>query len=88
MGALWSNPQIADQALDLNPAKKPVYSEGQKRRAHQVGRVLYDNIVQLINSGQLSPQLAALSVEIVRVGCFAFSLATRQGIYLSILYFV
>ena len=71
--ALWSNPQVADQDVDLNPRKKPTYSEGQKRRAHQVGRVLYDNIVQLVNSGELSPQLANLSVDIVRVSGSAFS---------------
>ena len=55
--------------------KKHVYTEGQRRRAHQVGRVLYDNIVHLINSGQVSPQLANLSVDIVQVSvcrCLVF----------------
>lgn len=56
-----------DRDEDLNPRGKTVYSEGQKRRAHQVGRVLYDNIVQLVNSGQLSDAIATYAVEIVKV---------------------
>ena len=62
---------MGGQDADLNPRRKSVYHEGQKRRAQQVGKVLYDNIVQLVNSGQLSPELAALSVEIVRVSGFS-----------------
>ncbi|KAL8607531.1 hypothetical protein ACOMHN_004500 [Nucella lapillus] len=57
----------SSEDADFKPRRKPVYTEGQKRRAHQVGKVLYDNIVHLINSGAVCDQLATLSVEIVRV---------------------
>ncbi|KAK7505611.1 hypothetical protein BaRGS_00002882 [Batillaria attramentaria] len=60
-----SNPVNADS--DFTPCQKPKYSEGMKRRAHQVGRVLYDNIVQLVNSGELSTEIAEYAVEIVKV---------------------
>ncbi|XP_076449206.1 uncharacterized protein LOC143285692 [Babylonia areolata] len=57
----------SSEGVEVKPRRKPVYTEGQRRRAHQVGRVLYDNIVHLVNSGQLSERLAALSVDLVRV---------------------
>jgi hypothetical protein len=47
--------------------KKPVYTEGQKRRAHQVGKVLYDHIANLVSSGSLFSELADRSVDIVQV---------------------
>lgn len=52
---------------EFTPKVKPVYTEGQLRRARQVGHVLYDAIVQIVNSGQLSPQIAEMAVEIVQV---------------------
>lgn len=53
--------------LSSSTSTKHSYSDGAKRRAHQVSFVLYDYIIQIINSGELSPKIADLSVEITEV---------------------
>ncbi|ESO95077.1 hypothetical protein LOTGIDRAFT_232185 [Lottia gigantea] len=48
-------------------SRKRVESNGQQRRARQVGKVLYDYLVQIINTGELDPYLSANNVEITGV---------------------
>jgi hypothetical protein len=49
-------------------------SEGSRRRAYHVSFVLYDYITQIINSGELCPQIATMMIEIVQVSEHLFDL--------------
>lgn len=42
-------------------------SEGQRRRAKQVGRVMYDYITEHVTSGELDPKLCDMALEISKV---------------------
>lgn len=46
---------------------KSKITEGQRRRAVQVGKVLYDYITSIMNSGELHPKLVESSVEVSKV---------------------
>ncbi|XP_041377012.1 uncharacterized protein LOC121389449 [Gigantopelta aegis] len=68
--AWYSQPTpVTPNGLSQPSCKGP--TDGQRRRAVQVGKVLYGYIVQIVNSGELCPQLAEMAVCIDRVNVVA-----------------
>ncbi|XP_064610643.1 uncharacterized protein LOC135474902 [Liolophura sinensis] len=52
---------------DTDGQRKSKITEGQRRRAVQVGKVLHDYVTSMMNSGELHPKLVECSVEVSKV---------------------
>ncbi|KAL5020914.1 hypothetical protein ScPMuIL_000069 [Solemya velum] len=62
----WYNTPALSESQSSSGIKNTI-SEGQRRRAKQVGRVMYDYITEHVTSGELDPKLCTLALEISKV---------------------